>query len=203
MENISCERNDRLLFSGLSFHLVPGQLIQVDGPNGSGKTTLLRTVCGLLPLDQGAIYWCGEPIRKNRSDYLAELVFVGHKNGIKDDLTAEENLRIDQMLCARQSTVSIREALQLLRIGECRERLCREMSAGQRQRVALARLLVSAARLWVLDEPLTALDHSAQHVVRDMLADHVDRGGMALITSHQRLDWKGRIHQTVRIGDAQ
>lgn len=199
VENIGCERNDRMLFSGLSFHVEAGELLQVDGPNGSGKTTLLRTVCGLLPLDEGGIHWCGQPIHKNRAEYLSELAFVGHKNGIKDELTAEENLCIDQILSARRSGISPHEALERLGIGECCEQLCREMSAGQRQRVALARLLVSAARFWVLDEPMTALDHGAQLAVRDLLADHVAKGGMVLITSHQKLEWTESAYRTVRL----
>ena len=178
VERLGCERNDRTLFSGLSFDLKPGELIQVDGPNGSGKTTLLRTICGLLPVDEGKVYWCGEPIHKNRFDYLSQLIFVGHKHGIKDELTAQENLCIDQLLSGQRSSISADQALTQLGIEECRDQLCRQLSAGQRQRVALARLLVSIGKLWVLDEPLTALDQVAQNTVRDLLSNHLDDGGV-------------------------
>jgi heme exporter protein A len=201
VENLGCERNDRYLFSGLKFELAPGELIRVDGANGSGKTTLLRMVSGLLPVDEGIVYWGNRPIQKNRADYMSELLFVGHKNGIKDELTAEENLRIDHSLAGGQSGVSYAMALDRLGIAQCRHQLCRQLSAGQRQRVALARLLISVVRLWVLDEPLTALDRSAQDIVRDLLAEHVGAGGMALITSHQDLDWQGRTQRTIRLGD--
>ena len=201
VENLGCERNDRYLFSGLNFELAPGELIRVDGANGSGKTTLLRMASGLLPVDEGIVYWGDRPIQKNRADYMSELLFVGHKNGIKDELTAEENLRIDHSLAGGQSGVSYALALDRLDIARCRHQLCRQLSAGQRQRVALARLLISVVRLWVLDEPLTALDRSAQNIVRDMLEEHVGAGGMALITSHQDLDWQGRTQRTIRLGD--
>ena len=202
VENLGCERNDRYLFSGLSFELARGELIRVDGANGSGKTTLLRMVSGLLPVVEGTVCWGDRPIQKNRTDYMSELVFVGHKNGIKDELTAEENLRIDQSLVGGQSGVSYTQALQRLGITQCQHQLCRQLSAGQRQRVALARLLISTVRLWVLDEPLTALDRSAQSIVRDLLEEHVGAGGMALITSHQDMDWQGSSQRTIRLNDA-
>ncbi|MDA9982448.1 cytochrome c biogenesis heme-transporting ATPase CcmA [Gammaproteobacteria bacterium] len=201
VENLGCERNDRYLFSGLNFELASGELIRVDGANGSGKTTLLRMASGLLPVDEGIVCWGDRPIQKNRADYMSELLFVGHKTGIKDELTAEENLRIDHSLAGGQSGVSYESALDRLDIAQCRHQLCRQLSAGQRQRVALARLLISVVRLWVLDEPLTALDRSAQNIVRDMLEEHVGAGGMALITSHQDLDWQGRTQRTIRLGD--
>lgn len=202
VENLGCERNDQWLFSNLSFELAPGQLLQIDGVNGSGKTTLLRTVCGLLPADQGNVYWCGQPIRQNRYEYFSQLVFVGHKQGVKDELTAEENLHIDQVLAAKPGGLSAREALRRLGIEECGDQLCRQLSAGQRQRVALARLLISFARFWVLDEPLTALDQDAQQTVVDLVTRHIDTGGMVMITSHQKIDWGGQPYSTIRLGHA-
>lgn len=200
VEDLRCERNDRVLFSGVSFELNPGQVVQVDGPNGSGKTTLLRTVCGLLSPDDGEVLWCDHPISSNRLEYLSEIAFVGHKHGIKDELTVTETLGFDRMLAGRCSTVSDQQALHKLGIGECGTQLCRHLSAGQRQRVALARLLVSVARFWILDEPLTALDRTAQTVIRDLLAEHLDGGGMALVTSHQRLEL-GEPARTVRLNN--
>ena len=200
VENLGCERNEQWLFSGLNFELRQGELMQIDGANGSGKTTLLRTVCGLLPADEGNVYWCDRPIQRNRHDYLSHLTFVGHKQGIKDELTAEENLEIDQILATKPSHLQAPEALGRLGVGECRDQLCRQLSAGQRQRVALARLLVSNTYFWVLDEPLTALDQDAQQTVRDLVSQHIDGGGMVLLTSHQRLDWGDRPYRTIRLG---
>ena len=201
VENLGCERNDKQLFCGMDFELEPGELIQVDGSNGSGKTTLLRMVSGLLPIDEGMIYWNERPIHKDRSEFMAELSFVGHKNGIKDELTAGENLKMDRMLTAKPSGVSVPDALERLGIAHCEHQLCRHMSAGQRQRVSLSRLLISATRLWVLDEPLTALDRSAQGIVRDLLVEHLASGGMALITSHQTMEWRWQAQRTVTLGD--
>lgn len=188
------------MFSGMNFELGTGELIQIDGSNGSGKTTLLRMVSGLLPIDEGVIYWNDRPIHKNRSEFMSELSFVGHKNGIKDELTAGENLEMDRTLTAKPSTVPVTGALKRLGIGHCEHQLCRQMSAGQRQRVSLSRLLISATRLWVLDEPLTALDRDAQGIVRDMLVGHMESGGMALITSHQSMDWRWHAQRTVKLG---
>ena len=202
VENLACERNEQTLFTGLSFTLEPGELLQIDGANGSGKTTLLRTVCGLVPADEGSVYWQDRPIQQSRSDYFSQLVFIGHKQGIKDELTAAENLHIDRVLAAQRSVLSPREALGRLGIDECRDQLCRQLSAGQRQRVALARLLVSVARFWVLDEPLTALDQEAQETVRDLVYQHVESGGMVMITSHQNTDWGVPACKTVRLGNA-
>lgn len=201
VENLSCERNERYLFTGLSFELGCGELIQIDGSNGSGKTTLLRMVSGLLPVYEGTIRWGNSPINESRPEYMSELVFVGHKNGIKDELTADENLRIDQSLNGRQSGVSYVQALEQLGIAQCQHQLCRELSAGQRQRVALARLLISVAALWVLDEPLTALDRTAQEIVRELLEEHVRGGGLALITSHQDMELHEQTKRTIRLGD--
>lgn len=202
VENLGCERNERRLFSGMNFQLERGELIQIDGSNGSGKTTLLRMVSGLMPIDEGTIFWNNRPIQKNRADYMYEISFVGHKNGIKDELTAEENLAMDRTLTGQPSGVSETQALGRLGIAHCRQQLCRHLSAGQRQRVSLARLLISAARLWVLDEPLTALDRDAQGIVRDLLAEHMTSGGMALITSHQDMEWRWHAQRTVRLGES-
>ncbi|MDH3281292.1 MAG: cytochrome c biogenesis heme-transporting ATPase CcmA [Gammaproteobacteria bacterium] len=184
-----CERNDQLLFSDLAFRLGPGELLQVDGPNGSGKTTLLRILCGLLAPDDGEVSWCGTPIRKIKTEFFANLVFVGHKLGIKDELTPVENLRIDRALRGSQQHVAPREALRSMGIGDHQDVPCRFLSAGQRRRVALSRLLVSRAQLWILDEPLTALDKHGQKMMRDTLVEHAGRGGMTVFTTHLTFDF--------------
>lgn len=201
VENLGCERNEKQLFFGINFDLQTGELIRVDGSNGSGKTTMLRMVSGLLPIEEGMIYWNDGPIHKNREEYMSSMTFVGHKNGIKDELTAGENLAMDRSLALNPSTVTIAEALERLGIPQCQHQLCRELSAGQRQRVSLARLLVSSTRLWVLDEPLTALDRNAQAFVRDLIIEHLENSGMVLITSHQHIEWRWDSQSTVRIGD--
>lgn len=201
VENLGCERNDKQLFSGIDFSLQTGELIQVDGSNGSGKTTMLRMVSGLLPIEEGTIYWDNIPIHKNRVEYMSNMTFVGHKKGIKDELTAGENLYLDRTLSLNPSSVSIAEALETLGIPQCQHQICRQLSAGQRQRVSLARLLLTSTRLWILDEPLTALDRNTQWLIRDLIVEHLKGGGMTLITSHQHIEWNWEAQSSVRIGD--
>ncbi len=192
VSNLACSRGDHRLFSGLSFALAPGQIMQVQGANGSGKTSLLRTLCGFLIPDEGAITWRGGNIHDLDEGYYAEVLYLGHLNAIKDDLSALENLRISAGLSGID--LDEKEAVTALRrMGlRGRERLpTRVLSQGQRRRVALARLLVSDARLWVLDEPLTALDVGAVAQIQELIAEHLAQQGMVIFTTHQPLQVAG------------
>ena len=186
VSNLACSRGDHRLFSGLSFTLYPGQIMQVQGANGSGKTSLLRTLCGFLMPDEGTITWRGENTRDLDEDYHAEMLYLGHLNAIKDELSALENLRISAGLSGIE--LDEKEAIAALRhMGlRGRERLpTKVLSQGQRRRVALARLLVSDARLWILDEPLTALDVGAVAQIQELIAEHLAQQGMVIFTTHQ------------------
>ena len=188
VSNLACSRGDHRLFSGLSFALHPGQIMQVQGENGSGKTSLLRTLCGFLMPDEGTITWRGENTRDLDEDYHAEMLYLGHLNAIKDELSALENLRISAGLSGIE--LDEKEAIAALRhMGlRGRERLpTKVLSQGQRRRVALARLLVSDARLWILDEPLTALDVGAVAQIQELIAEHLAQQGMVIFTTHQPL----------------
>ncbi|MCR4303922.1 MAG: cytochrome c biogenesis heme-transporting ATPase CcmA [Gallionella sp.] len=192
VSNLACNRGDHRLFSGLNFTLNPGQIMQVQGANGSGKTSLLRTLCGFIAPDEGDIVWRGEHIRDLDGDYYAELLYLGHLNAIKDELSALENLRVSAGL----SGVGIgeKEAMAALRRMGLRGREllpAKVLSQGQRRRVALSRLLVSDARLWILDEPLTALDVGAVTLVQELIAEHLARQGMVIFTTHQPLQVAG------------
>ncbi|MBI5430631.1 MAG: cytochrome c biogenesis heme-transporting ATPase CcmA [Nitrosomonadales bacterium] len=192
ISNLACSRGDHRLFSGLDFALYPGQIMQVQGANGSGKTSLLRTLCGFMMPDEGDIVWGGESIRDLDEDYYAEMLYLGHLNAIKDELSAVENLRISAGL----SGVDINEketVAALRRMGlRGRERLpTKVLSQGQRRRVALARLLVNDAKLWILDEPLTALDVGAVVLIQELIAEHLAQGGMVIFTTHQPLQVAG------------
>ena len=185
VHQLAFTRSDRVLFSDLSFALEPGQVLQIEGHNGSGKTTLLRTLCALSTPSDGEVRWCGENIRKVLPDYLEELAYVGHIPGVKEELTPLENLAFAQAITRPRPGIDAESALE--RIGlpvEHEDIPCRKLSAGQRRRVALARLLMSDARLWVLDEPFTALDRVGRKMVEQMLRDHASAGGMAVITTH-------------------
>lgn len=192
ISNLACSRGDHRLFSGLSFTLHPGQIMQVQGANGSGKTSLLRTLCGFLMPDEGDIIWRGKNVRELDENYYAELLYLGHLNAIKDELNALENLRI----LAGLSGVEIEEkdaVSALRRMGlRGRERLpVKVLSQGQRRRVALARLLVADAKLWILDEPLTALDVGAVALIQELIAEHLARQGTVIFTTHQPLQVAG------------
>lgn len=190
---LECIRGDRRLFSDLSFALNAGELLQVRGPNGSGKTSLLRMLCGLVAPVEGQIRWKGSPIKELGEDFYREITYLGHLSAVKDELTAEENLRIASALDGIE--IERKEAYAALnKLGlRGRETLpAKVLSAGQRRRVSLARLLVAGSALWVLDEPLTALDRSAVELVREMLVNHLAKGGVAVLTTHQDLDLPSR-----------
>ena len=181
--DLTCQRGDRLLFQGLGFTVSPGLAVLVEGSNGSGKTTLLRTVCGLMRAEEGEVRWNGAPIERDRLEYQAQLGYLGHVHGIKDELTAEENLRVAGSLHGTRAP-AIEAALARVGLAGLRHARARQMSAGQRRRLALARLLLGRVRLWVLDEPFTALDRAGMGLVEAMIEDHCAAGGMALMSSH-------------------
>ncbi|MGZ5062170.1 MAG: cytochrome c biogenesis heme-transporting ATPase CcmA [Usitatibacter sp.] len=182
---LSCSRGPVTLFRDISFGLRDGEWIALRGPNGSGKTTLLRCAAGLTRPDAGRILWDGVDARREQSQFHAHLLYGGHAAGIKDDLTAMENLRDALALRAlAPSDESIHAALAEVGLARQRHLPARRLSAGQRRRIGLARLLVDPARLWVLDEPLTALDDAGQAIFFGLLARHVEGGGLALVATH-------------------
>lgn len=189
---LRCERGERLLFESLSFRLVAGQLLQIEGANGSGKTTLLRVLCGLSPPADGSILYCNEDIHANSQDYHTQLTYVGHHPSIKLDLTPMENLRFAQDLSHHQAPdSSLLAALERIGLFGFEYVPCRHLSAGQRRRVALARLLTADTRLWILDEPFTAIDRAGTQLLTQLLTQHLDNQGMVVLTSHQPIDLPG------------
>ena len=185
--HLECARGSRTLFSGIGFKLTPGTLLRVTGANGRGKTTLLRALCGLLLPAAGEVRWQGKSIRVLRDEYRQHLLYIGHANALKDDLTAAENLAFAGGIAGRAVP---RESLQaaLAHFGLAgREQLpVRALSQGQRRRAALARLAVGASQpLWILDEPFAALDAAGMGLVLSLAGEHLARGGMVVLTSHQ------------------
>lgn len=199
--DLECTRGDRRLFSRLGFRLDPGTLLHVQGRNGSGKTTLLRALCGLLLPQAGEIRWRGENIQDLKEEYGRELLYLGHLNGIKQDLTALENLRVAATLAGQPPAEERLEgALRRLGLGGFEDLPTRVLSQGQKRRVALARLPVSQARLWILDEPFTALDSGAVELLQDFITDQLAAGGLVILTTHQEVPLtSGRI-QRLRLG---
>jgi len=185
---LECRRGDRRLFSGLDLVLGPGTLLHVRGRNGSGKTTLLRTLCGLFTPDAGEVRWRGESIRTLAEDYRRELLYCGHLNGIKSDLTGLENLAIAARLDGDPvGSDAVWQALARIGLRGFEDLPTRMLSQGQKRRVALARLILSRARLWVLDEPFTALDVEAVALLQGLIAEHLAGGGLVVMTTHQEV----------------
>ncbi len=180
-------RGERHLLRGTSFTLESGELLQVVGANGVGKTSLLRCVAGLLPLESGDIAWCGSPIRGQREYYDQQLAYLAHTNALKADLTALENLSYSLRVRRSLAADDIRAVFARLGITECADLPARALSAGQKRRVALSRVLLSQARLWVLDEPITNLDVGGIAVFEECLSEHLQRGGIILTAAHQRV----------------
>jgi heme exporter protein A len=188
---VLCYRGEHCLFRQLDLDLAPGEVLHVQGRNGSGKTTLLRILCGLVQADEGEILWNGESIRRCRSEFNADLIYVGHHDGLKGELTPLENLAMDQTLNVARDNADASAALATLGLHNRDDVPCRALSAGQKRRVSLARLMVTQAKLWVLDEPLTALDPAGRQAVADLLTEHAQAGGMAIYTTHQALELAG------------
>lgn len=182
-----CERDDRILFESLDFDLYRGEVLQVRGSNGSGKTTLLRMVCGLNDAFSGAILWEGEPIETQREAFRGDTLYLGHRVGVNRALSPLENLRWACGIQAPRSDRDIEQALSRIGLRGYEHVPCRSLSAGQQQRVSLARLLLSPARLWVLDEPFTTLDVKGVGDLEALLAQHVTAGGAVLVTTHHPL----------------
>ncbi len=193
VRDLACVRGGRRLFSGLSFQVEPGELLWIEGRNGAGKTSLLRILCGLGEAEAGAVFWRGNPVRGQREAFLGEMLYLGHLNALKDDLTIGENLRLAARLAGLPAdAAAARAALEAGGIGPLAGRPARTLSQGQRRRAALARLWMSASRpLWILDEPFAALDADSVARLAQRVAAHVRDGGIALLTTHQEVPLPG------------
>ena len=195
--DLECVRGDRRLFSGLTFSLQPGELLHLHGHNGSGKTTLMRAICGLIRPTAGRVAWKGRDSRKLAEEFSGDLLYVGHKNGIKGDLTGVENLHLAAVLDGLDvAEADAWEALDRMGLKGHEDLPSRVLSQGQKRRVALARLLLSKAPLWILDEPFTALDKAAVGFLQSVIRDHVDAGGLVILTTHQEVSLtRGQVKQ--------
>ena len=199
--NLECIRGERSLFAGVGFRLAAGEMLYLQGSNGSGKTSLMRILCGLSHPVAGEIRWRGQTIAALGEDYRRELCYLGHHNAIKEELTPLENL----LAAARLADEALDEgdaldALERVGLAGREELACRYLSQGQKRRVALARLVNERRALWVLDEPYVALDAAAIELVAGLIGAHLQRGGLAVLTTHQSVDVAAGARRELRLG---
>ncbi|MEX2474340.1 cytochrome c biogenesis heme-transporting ATPase CcmA [Marinobacter sp.] len=185
--NLQCERDDRMLFRDLSFSILPGTVTRVEGPNGSGKTTLLRILAGLSDAERGELFWQGAPRERQREDFLHNMLYLGHRPGIKSLLTPVENLRA--LMAGRKAVndAMLFQALAGTGLAGFEDVPCRRLSAGQQRRVALARLLIADEPLWILDEIFTAIDIDGVEALENLLVQRARDGGAIVVTTHHDL----------------
>ena len=180
-------RGERHLLRGVSFQLHSSELLQVTGPNGIGKSTLLRSACGLLPVEGGEFQWRGALVESQREEFDSQLAYLAHSNALKAELTAEENLRYELTLRRVVTPDEVAYALALLGIAHCAKLPMRVLSAGQRRRLSLARVVLCKATLWILDEPSTNLDAAGISLLEKLMIEHLEQGGAILTAAHHGL----------------
>lgn len=182
---LCCERGERILFKALTFRVDAGEWVQITGANGAGKTSLLRILTGLARPDAGEVCWQGKPLQQIRANYHKNLLWIGHQPGIKTRLTARENLRFFHQ---EDDSQHYSRALSQMGLAGYEDTAVNQLSAGQLRRVALARLWLTNASLWILDEPFTGLDTDATERLTQQMLQHTDRGGRIILTTHQALN---------------
>ncbi|WP_334063306.1 cytochrome c biogenesis heme-transporting ATPase CcmA [Alteromonas genovensis] len=185
---LTCVKRDRVLFEDVSLAVNAGELLHVRGPNGAGKTSLLRILTGLSTPESGAVLFNGEDIADSSFSYLSTLLYLGHKSGTNGSLSAMDNLTFwlaqHQVRCEESQLF---DALMRVGLVGLEDVPVRFLSAGQQRRVALARLWLKPADVWILDEPFTALDVKGIALLEERMKSHVERGGVVITTSHQPL----------------
>jgi heme exporter protein A len=200
-QQLACTRGERVLFEGLNLELHRGEAVRVAGNNGAGKTTLLRILCGLVQPTKGTVRWDSESIRSNRELFHKQLAYIGHLPGIKEDLTACENVMLSARLNGlRVDRADAMAALEQIGLAKQSNLPTRVLSQGQKKRVALARLtFCDAMPLWILDEPLVALDPDAVFNLTDTINRHLQNKGMVVYSTHQEMNLAAQSKQTIAL----
>jgi heme exporter protein A len=193
-------RGDRALFSGLDFEATAGCCVQVTGPNGAGKTSLLRALCGLLPWEKGSVLWRGVDVREDRYGFHGDVAYLGHDTGLKSDLSAVENLCYEVGMRRPVDPAMATAVLERVGVARVMRQDIRQMSAGQKRRVAFARVLLCACPLWILDEPTSNLDSAGQALVSTLLDEHLGTGGIAIVATHHPLTLRPDVLRSLELG---
>lgn len=189
LKDLACWRNEQVLFSGVNLSLSPKSVLFLQGENGSGKTSLLRILCGFRFPDEGEVRW-GDELTSSMPEYFENISYVGHKNGIKDELTVEENLNLMRSM-ATASDIKTENVLKQIGLFKRADVLARQLSAGQKRKLALARLMMTENSFWILDEPFTSLDKASVGFFELLIKKHIARGGTLILTSHHEIDLSG------------
>ena len=190
VKDLACVRDDRVLFEHLSLSLDAGQMLLVEGRNGSGKTSLLRILTGLKLADHGDVFWQGCSIGQLAADYYEQMNYIGHHDGVKRELTCIENLRLAQAM-GKPAVIDLEDVLEQVNLYRYGDTPVSHLSAGQKRRLALARLIATESRLWVLDEPFTSLDKKSMAQFETMFAQHLAEDGAIVMTSHHDIEMQG------------
>lgn len=200
IKNIECSRRDNILFSNVCCNLSAGDLLQIDGVNGSGKSTLLRICAGLTPPNAGDIYWHNVKISRCRYQYQSNMVYIGHANGVKDLLTVKENIEFIRALSNVENAIDVRGVLEQIGLPGTEDYRVGKMSAGQKRRIGLTRLIIDESKLWLLDEPFNALDASGKAIIERLIVEHCHRGGTVVFATHQAMKVEGHDVQHIHLG---
>ncbi len=200
VKNLECIRRDNILFQEIAFSVTTGELLQIDGINGSGKSTLLRICAGLTQATEGDVYWNGQPIISCRYEFQQAMTYIGHQNGVKNELSAIENLQVMRALSGNDSSFEPDSVLERIGLADMEDVLLEKMSAGQKRRMGLTRLLLNRSTLWLLDEPFTSLDKTGKQVIEKLIVEHCQQGGMVIFATHQAMEIEGQHVRHIHLG---
>jgi len=199
-DNLSYEINDKLILDSISFSVKSGQIFFIEGSNGSGKTTLLRILCGLMQADEGSISWNSIDIEEERIEYNLQMTYLGHNTGVKAELSTLENIHFFSALSGLEKNCDAATAMKWAGLKSYQDTPGRHLSYGQQRRVALTRLLMEPSQLWILDEPFAGLDVKMIDNLRSRFIEHIDNGGLLVLTSHQPIEFEHVDTQRIHLG---
>jgi heme exporter protein A len=199
-DNLTYEINDKLILDGISFSVSSGQILFIEGSNGSGKTTLLRILSGLMQTDEGSVSWNGNNIEEERIEYNLQMTYLGHNTGVKAELSTLENIQFFSALSGLEKNCDPVKAMNWVGLKPYQDTPGRHLSYGQQRRIALTRLLMEPSKLWILDEPFAGLDVKMIDNLRTRFIEHVNNGGLLILTSHQPIEFEQVNTQRIQLG---